>query len=272
MTEPTVDLLTSLRNDAFLDLVSGAVVLAISGGSLLHKHITKKKYNIQEKSIQEKSIQEKEISIIPSTLLMSSDLGTRSILDLPYYSTSTTPTSSINPYISTIFQFSYGLGLVYGTTNIIKGTTNLIKYSTLLSEAKLPRYQLSFYLSIPFENLIDGNPGARSFYPYGTRFPSKTARFNIGKFVDAVTNFLNGFDIKLISLDIEDVDTGSSTSTNTISSNVKIDITFIITKKLATPASIISNILDGTLSINGYTLNISADKSPTLNADIQRNV
>jgi hypothetical protein len=215
---------------------------------------------------------------------MSSDLSARSAFDLPYTSTSTiysssvipsTSTmysSSVIPSTSTLFQFSYGLGLVYGTTNIIKGTLNLLKYSTLLSEAKLPRFQLSFYLSIPFDNLINGNPGARSFYPYGSRFPSKTARFNIGKFVDSITNFLNGFDIKLLSLDIEDVDTGTATSTNTISSNVKVDITFIIIKKSVTPASIIANILNSTLNINGYTLNISADKSDILNDDIEKNV
>ena len=42
-----------------------------------------------------------------------------------------------------------------------------------------------------------------------------------------------------------------------------------IKKKSRTPASIISSILDGTITINEYTLNISAEKSSTLNDDIE---
>ena len=223
MIEPTVDLLRTLRNDSIIELVSGVVVLSITGGSLLNK-------------------------CIKNSLNKDSNLKNRNIIMMP--SNNTSPTSSLIPY---------SLGLAYGTTNVIKGTINLMKYSSLLSEAKLPRFQLSFYLSIPFENLTNDQSDINDFYPSGSRFPSKTARFNISTFTDAIINFLNGFPIKLISLNIEDIDTDTDTA-NTISSNVKIDITFIITKKSRTPAAIIASILDGTIPINEYNLNISAEK------------
>jgi hypothetical protein len=251
MTEPTVDLLTTLRNDALLELFSGAVVLAISGGSLLNKRK-------QNNSIKKNNMKEIDTSIIPPTSIMSSN----------------------TPSVSSLFQFSYGLGLVYGMSNVTRGTMNLMKYSSLLSDSKLPRFHLSFYLTIPFKNLVDGQPGVRSFYPYAypypypssIRLPSKDARFNISELTNVIIAYLNRRNIKLVSLDIEDADTGSSSSGNTISSNVKIDITFIILTKSKTPEYIIANILNGTLNINGYKLTISADKSPTLNADVPRNV
>ena len=228
MIDPTVDLLRTLRNDSILELVSGVVVLSITGGSLLSK--CKKNTSNKDSNIKNRNI----------IMMLSNNAS---------------PTSSLIPY---------SLGLAYGTTNVIKGTINLIKYSSLLSESKLPRFQISFYLTIPFENLTNGQTEIN-------QVPLKTARFNISDLTDAVIKYLGSKDIKLLSIEIQDSDTESpdTESPDTISSNVKIDITFNIIKKSKTPTSIISSILSGTITINEYTLNISAEKSSTLNDDIE---
>lgn len=197
MSEANIELLRTLKNEALISTIGGALVLTISSIYLGNDNYKK-----------------------------NTTLGTR-------------------------FKLPVLIGIIYGTTTVINGSLGMNKYSQLLNEAQLPEINISIYLSIPFENLVDSTSNVmfrsitRSIDP-----DFYNAKYDITKLTNSIKEYIAEQPslLKVTSLTIEDISTGGASNGNNVSSNVRADIGFISLSNKKT-SDILQSILSGTIEL-----------------------
>uniref|UniRef100_A0A6C0ILB8 Uncharacterized protein n=1 Tax=viral metagenome TaxID=1070528 RepID=A0A6C0ILB8_9ZZZZ len=157
------------------------------------------------------------------------------------------------------FRLPVVLGFLYGATNVIKGSIGINKYNQLLIEAVLDNHELTFFLAIPANNIT----GTKSLL-------TTTTKFDIKKIIAGINIYLNKISgLKIIDITVEEVNTGATANGNTIASNIKVDLIFIITNTTSIDR-IVHSILSGQISVLDNTgstqkLNISSVISSVFN-------
>ena len=186
MAETHLDILSTLKNEAFVNTICGTTAFIISGGCFINDTFKKDKTH------------------------------------------------------SSCCRLPLALGMLFGAQNIITGTLGFLKYNQLMEDEKKTRYQLSFFICTKFTWIQD----------------------NGIVLINSIKEYLNTIcGLKIIDLTLEEVAVSGTGASTDIDTNIKVDVTFIITNKTL-PATMITKILSGQIKITNDTNSVPFGISP----------